>query len=167
MPEASWYDVLRDGAWWLSFTKPCIVYELSGVCIFGEPQHVVMDTGRVTSEILLGRHPTDEQGTQPICYKKWPCDLCSLAHCGISVISLLALVIWHHMPGTRASQSWAGRIFHWCCLHLALLYIYHLCMKETWEYVSVHWQHYGWIASCAGCQWQTVLKGDISKPQLS
>ena len=45
----------------------------------------------------IWRHPaifwlvnqTEEQGTEPnICYKKWPCDHCSLAHCGICAISL-------------------------------------------------------------------------------
>ena len=54
--------------------------------VFGEPQHVVTDTGRVTSEILLG----DEQGTEPnVCYKEWPCDHCSLVHCGICATGLL------------------------------------------------------------------------------
>ena len=36
---------------------------------------LVMDTGRVTSDIQLERQATDEQGTEPnVCYQKWPRD---------------------------------------------------------------------------------------------
>ena len=46
----------------------------------------------VTSEVLLGRHPTDEQGIeQSVCYKNWQRDHCSLPHCEICAISLLLI----------------------------------------------------------------------------
>ena len=50
----------------------------------------VTDTGHVTSEIFLGRHQMEEQGTKPnVCYMKWSCDHWSLVHCVFCVIGLL------------------------------------------------------------------------------